>query len=135
MKAKTIIITGAVLTAIGFAAVSCSTGTTTASAPVPQGTVASAPAAPAAVEPAPAPAPAAAAPAPAPAAVSTCDAANEAILTGSPEQITAALKALTADKTAPATAREYAQYFVVRDAGQKDLQSMDTTLITAVCTG
>jgi len=132
MKAKTVIITGAILTAIGFAAVSCSAGTTTTSAPVPQGTVASAPAV---AQAAPAPTPAAVpAPAPAPAAVSTCDAANEAILTGSPEQITAALKALTADKTAPATAREYAQYYNVRDVGQKDLQSMDTTLITAVCT-
>jgi hypothetical protein len=72
------------------------------------------------------------APAPAPAAT-TCDVAREAILTGTPDSIAAAMLALTADKSAPATAREYAQYYTGRDAGQKDMQTMDTSLIQMSC--
>lgn len=44
-----------------------------------------------------------------------------------------AMSALVADKTAPATAREYGQYYNVRDAGDKSLQSMDSTLIQSSC--
>jgi len=69
--------------------------------------------------------------------VSTCDAAREALLTGSPTQIEAALRALMADKTADGTAREYADYYLHRDAppayGSKDLRSMDISLIRTAC--
>jgi hypothetical protein len=59
--------------------------------------------------------------------------AKEAILTGTPASITAAMKALVADKSADSTAREYAQYYTGRDAGQKDMQTMDTSLIQMSC--
>lgn len=65
--------------------------------------------------------------------VSTCDVVREAFLTGSPAEITKALKALKADKTADATAREYADYYLNRDKGQPDLQEMDKTLIQTSC--
>jgi uncharacterized protein YkwD len=64
----------------------------------------------------------------------TCDVAREAILTGTKAQIKAAMKKLQADKTADATAREYAQNYLVRDAGQPDLQKMDIDLIRMSCT-
>jgi len=64
---------------------------------------------------------------------STCDAAREAILTGSKAQIAAALKALQNDKTADATAREYARYYLVRDKGDAQLQEMDLGLISTSC--
>lgn len=63
----------------------------------------------------------------------TCDVAREAILTGTPKQIAAALKKLQADKTADATAREYARYYLVRDKGDKDMQEMDISLIQTAC--
>jgi len=44
------------------------------------------------------------------------------------------MKALVADKTAPATAREYARYYTVRDKGNKQLQEMDVSLIQMSCT-
>ena len=44
------------------------------------------------------------------------------------------MKALIADKTAPATAREYASYYNVRDKGNKQLQQMDVSLIQMSCT-
>ena len=105
-------------------------GSGTGSAPLPQAppTSAAAPA-PVATE---AP-PVAEAPAPAPAA-STCDKAREAILTSTPSGITAAMKALVADKSAPATAREYARYYTVRDKNDKQLQEMDVSLIQMSCT-
>ena len=74
----------------------------------------------------------AAAPEAAPAG-STCDAAREAILTGSKADITKAFKALIADKGAPATAREYARYYLGRDAGDKQMQEMDVGLIQMAC--
>jgi hypothetical protein len=46
-----------------------------------------------------------------------------------PAGIDAAMKALIADKTANSTAREYAQFYTGRDAGQKDIQAMDAGLI------
>lgn len=64
---------------------------------------------------------------------STCDVAREAFLTGSPADITKALKALIKDKKADATAREYADYYLNRDKGQPDLQDMDKTLIQSAC--
>jgi hypothetical protein len=72
----------------------------------------------------------------APVAVATatpCDVVKEALLTGTPTSIKAAMKGLVADKASPATAREYASYYVVRDAGQKDLQKMDESLIQMGC--
>ena len=96
------------------------------SQPIPQGTAS--PAASAAVSTKPA------AEAPA-ASVSTCDAVREAFLTGTPAQIAKALHALQIDKTADATAREYAQYWLIRDAKEKDMRSMDQDLITSACSG
>ena len=64
----------------------------------------------------------------------TCDIAREALLTGTPTSITAAMKALIADKSAPATAREYASYYNVRDKDNKDLRTMDVSLIQMSCT-
>lgn len=64
---------------------------------------------------------------------STCDKAREAILTGTPAGITKAMKALVADKAAPATAREYARYYTVRDKDSKDLREMDVSLIQMSC--
>ncbi len=92
----------------------CSTGS--GSAPLPQG-------------------PAASVSAPAPeASTTTCDVVREALLTGSPAQIMASMEALIADKTAPATAREYARYYTVRDKGNKEMQTMDESLIQISCT-
>lgn len=67
------------------------------------------------------------------AAPSTCDVAREALLTGTPEEITAAMLALKADTTADATAREYADYYTGRDAGDADMQEMDAGLIRMSC--
>lgn len=63
----------------------------------------------------------------------TCDKAREAILTGTPKEIKAALTALQKDKTADATAREYARYYLGRDKNDKDLQEMDISLIQTAC--
>lgn len=100
-----------------------------ASKPIPQGTVA-----PATVATSPVKAKVTTkAPEPAAPKVSTCDVVREAILTGTPAQIEAAMKALQADKTADGTAREYARYYLVRDAQSKDNREMDTGLITMAC--
>lgn len=64
---------------------------------------------------------------------STCDNAREAILTGSPSDITKAMKALVADKSAPDTAREYARYYNGRDKGDPTMQEMDVSLIQMAC--
>lgn len=109
-------------------------GSSKGSAPLPQAPVAAAPAAPAVTEALVAEAPPVAeAPAPEPAA-STCDKAREAILTGTTAGITKAMKALVADKTAPATAREYARYYTGRDKNDKQLREMDVSLIQMSCT-
>jgi hypothetical protein len=71
--------------------------------------------------------------APAKPKASTCDVAREAILTGSKADIAKALKTLQNDKTADATAREYARYYLVRDKAQPDLQEMDLSLIQSAC--
>jgi hypothetical protein len=126
------------ITAIAAAAVLALAGCTSGSAPLAQSMdctqagvtcthtdPAVAPAAPVAADPAPV-----AAPAP---VASTCDVAREAILTGTPDSITAAMAALIADKTAPAIAREYAQYYTGRDAGDKQMQTMDGGLIQSSC--
>lgn len=70
-------------------------------------------------------------------AVSSCEAVKEAFLTGTQPEINAALTRLIADKTEDGTAREYADYYMHRDAppafGSKDLRSMDMTLIRSAC--
>jgi hypothetical protein len=59
--------------------------------------------------------------------------AREAILTGTPADIKGALRALQADKTADATAREYARYYLTRDAGDPQMREMDVSLIQSAC--
>lgn len=72
-------------------------------------------------------------PEPAEEKATTCDVARESILTGSPADITKAMKGLAADKKADATAREYARYYTGRDKGDKDMQEMDIGLIQMSC--
>lgn len=69
------------------------------------------------------------------AAGSTCDAATEAILTGSEADIKAAFTKLVADKTANKTAREYARSYLGPDAGPngKDARDTDIALIQMAC--
>ena len=66
---------------------------------------------------------------------STCDAATEAILTGSEADIKAAFTKLVADKTADKTAREYARSYLGPDAGPngKDARDTDVALIQMAC--
>jgi|SRR6476469_3195756 len=65
------------------------------------------------------------------AAATTCDVVREAFLTGAPSEIAGALQALIADRSADATAREYAQkYLTQTDPGLKD---MDKSLIQMSC--
>lgn len=122
---KSIYTITAVAVAFGLSACGAATTATPPSAPA-SSTVASAPAAPtdaATTEAAPT----------APSTTS-CDAAREAFLTGTPKTIRSSLLALKADKTANATAREYADYYVNRDASDNSLQEMDKGLINMSCT-
>jgi hypothetical protein len=65
-------------------------------------------------------------------AATTCDVAREAFLTGTPSQIAGAMQQLLADRSAPATAREYAQkYLAETDPQMKD---MDKSIIQEYCT-
>jgi hypothetical protein len=66
-------------------------------------------------------------------AASTCDVTREALLTGTQAEINASMKALMADKTANATAREYADYYLNRDKTEPDMQKMDISLIRMAC--
>lgn len=66
--------------------------------------------------------------------VTTCDVAREMFLTGTKAEIHQALKDLKADTTADGSAREYAGYYLGRDANDKDLREMDQTLIVSICT-
>jgi len=66
-------------------------------------------------------------------AMSTCDAVREAILTGTQAEIDAAMLALQKDKSADPTAREYARYYLERDANSPDLREMDISLIQMSC--
>lgn len=68
-----------------------------------------------------------------PVKVDSCDAAREAILTGTPAQIEAALEVLVADKGADGTAREYARYYLGRDKNDKRMREMDIGLIQMGC--
>jgi hypothetical protein len=85
---------------------------------------------------APAPANAAAsAPAgdPSPSAASSCDALAEAILAGSEADIIATMNALLADASANATAREYAGYYLGRDAANRSVQEKQIPIIRFYC--
>lgn len=66
-------------------------------------------------------------------AVSTCDVAREAFLTGTQAEIDAAMTALKNDRTADATAREYADYYMNRDKTNPELREMDKGLIQMSC--
>ena len=57
-----------------------------------------------------------------PTKASSRDVAREAILTGTKAGIVRAMNTLVADRSAPRTAREYAQYYLVRDAKQPMLR-------------
>jgi hypothetical protein len=69
----------------------------------------------------------------APATVSSCDVAREALLTGTPAQVAAAMRGLIADRAADGTAREYADYYLHRDATDPGMRSMDIGLIRMSC--
>jgi hypothetical protein len=60
--------------------------------------------------------------APATPAASSCDVAREVLLTGSEADITASMKALVADKTVNATARQLAHDYIGRDKASKSAQ-------------
>lgn len=70
---------------------------------------------------------------PAAEAPSSCDVVREALLTGAQAEIDAAMAALQADREADATAREYADYYLHRDAGDAQLREMDVSLIRMSC--
>jgi hypothetical protein len=70
-------------------------------------------------------------PEPESAAASTCDVAREAFLTGSDEEIEAALAALVADTTADATAREAAQSYLEED--DPTLRGLHKDLVQYTC--
>jgi hypothetical protein len=87
------------------------------SQPIPQGTTS----------------PGAPTPSPAVSRVSTCDKVREAFLTGTGPEITVALRALVADKSADGTAREYAQRWLTSDAKDPSMRDMDKSLIQSQC--
>ena len=105
-------IAGLMLTACGAASSPLPQAADTPAAEAPADTPAAEPAAPAA---------------------STCDVVREAFLTGTVKKQTSALKKLKADKTADAIAREYAGYWLIRDAKSKSLRELDQTLIVSAC--
>ena len=70
-------------------------------------------------------------PEPEPAAPSTCDVAREAFLTGTEEEIEAALAALVADTTADAAAREAAQSYLEED--DPTLRGLHKDLVQYTC--
>jgi hypothetical protein len=65
-------------------------------------------------------------------APSTCDVAREAFLTGTDEEIEAALEALVADRDADAMAREAAQEYLEED--NSTLRGMQKDLVQLACT-
>lgn len=66
-------------------------------------------------------------------AASTCDVVREALLTGTTADIEASMAQLVADKSADATAREYADYYINRDKTQPTMREMDISLIRMSC--
>ncbi len=69
----------------------------------------------------------------APAAVTSCDLVRKALLTGSQADINRALAGLKADKNAVAAAREYADYYLHRDATNKQMRDNDIGIIRQSC--
>jgi hypothetical protein len=67
------------------------------------------------------------------AGVSTCDRAREALLTGDAKSIEGALRALVRDRSADATAREYAQNYLTQDARDPVMRSADKDMIRMAC--
>jgi len=65
--------------------------------------------------------------------VSSCDAVREALLTGTQAQINAAMGLLQVDRAADATAREYADYYLHRDATDPSMRTADVGLIRMSC--
>ncbi len=63
-------------------------------------------------------------------AVSTCDLAREAFLTGTEQDQERALKALQKDRSADGISREYAKYWLGRDKDSPDMRELDESLIT-----
>lgn len=66
-------------------------------------------------------------------ALSSCDQVREALLTGTQSQINTAMAALQSDKAADQTAREYADYYLHRDAGDAGMREADIGLIRMGC--
>jgi hypothetical protein len=66
-------------------------------------------------------------------AMSSCDRVREALLTGTQAEINAAMAQLQTDQTADQTAREYADYYLHRDAGDAQLRQADVGLIRMSC--
>jgi hypothetical protein len=69
----------------------------------------------------------------APKAATTCDVVREALLNGTPAEVEAWMKAPVADKSPDATAREYADYWLNRDADSPDMRETDESLIRMSC--
>ena len=111
-----------VLALLALVAVILLSGCAPTSRPIPQGTVATKTVVPKAATAKPA------------ATVSTCDAVREAILTGTQAEIDKAMGALVKDKTADATAREYARYYLGRDKKNPQMREADVSLIQLSCT-
>lgn len=66
---------------------------------------------------------------------STCDAAREAFLKGTDDEIVAALEALLEDTAAPKAARENADAYLHGDAGSPERMETDKSLILSACDG
>jgi hypothetical protein len=64
---------------------------------------------------------------------SSCVAVREAVLSGDKGEIRRALRALKNDETASTTARQSADDYLNRDAGNPERQQMDLSLIQAAC--
>lgn len=71
------------------------------------------------------------APTPEPVEATSCDVVRESLLTGTPAEIKAAMLQLKADKSADATAREYAAEYLTET--NADLQRMNVSLLQMLC--
>jgi len=69
----------------------------------------------------------------APAKVTSCDVFRKALPTGNQADINRAIAGLKADKSADPTAREYADYYLHRDATNKQMQGIDIGTIRVAC--
>jgi uncharacterized protein YceK len=69
----------------------------------------------------------------APAKVTSCDVFRKALPTGNQADINRAIAGLKADKSADPTARENADYYLHRDATNKQMQGIDIGNIRVAC--